>query len=97
MAKLVYAPDLKSDVGDNMRVRPPPWVPFFNKENVMKVNKKAEKVWSSDSYYGLFVGGYIDPAELLVNQKDIDAVNGAVETITEFFASLTKADKLDDM
>lgn len=57
----------------------------------MKFKDIEEPIFSMDPHYDLFDGGYIKPEELLKNQKDIDKVNEAVETIREFFEGAERA------
>jgi len=60
-----------------------------------RISEEAEKVYSSDVYYDLFDGGYIEPSELLEDSEKIIKVNSAIEIIEEFIAALIDADKLE--
>ena len=46
--------------------------------------KKDAKVKTYDFFYDLTNGGYIKPNELLEDEKDIERINEAIETLTEF-------------
>ena len=54
----------------------------------MKLKKDTDKVPSSDPWYDLVHGGYLDPEELLSDPKDAKAVMDAAALIVEFFETV---------
>ena len=58
----------------------------------MKINKKAEQVTSSEVYYDLFDGGYINPQTLL--GEGAQEVIDAIALVTEFLDLLENEGKL---
>ena len=49
----------------------------------MELRKNA-KIETGEFWYDLFDGGYIDPEEILENQKDIDSVLNAIDVLNKF-------------
>ncbi len=59
--------------------------------------KSGVKCGSSDGFwYDLTRGGYINPAEVLVDTKDIADVESAIRVLEDFESSLEKADALEE-
>jgi hypothetical protein len=56
-----------------------------------KFKEHAEVVNSSELYYDLFEGGYIDPDKLLVDQTQIDLVNEAISIVEDFLSGAEEA------
>lgn len=54
----------------------------------------AKKIYTSEPYYDLFEGGYINP-DALLEMSDAEKVNEAVMTIMEFFAFLESEDLIE--
>lgn len=54
----------------------------------MESKRNVEEVFSSDVYYVLFSGGYLNPATLLARGEDIERVVEAIETVEEYIAAL---------
>lgn len=55
------------------------------KENSgLKFKEIEEPVFTTDVYYDLFNGGYIDPHELLEDKKQADIVVGAMKVVESF-------------
>lgn len=51
----------------------------------MKINTETTtEACTTDFYYDLFLGGYIDPEKYLENYNDAQKVNDAIATIKEF-------------
>ena len=46
--------------------------------------KKGVRVSSSDLWYDIIHGGYIDPEEILENEEDIKEVNNAIKVLIKF-------------
>jgi hypothetical protein len=63
----------------------------------MKIKKNSESVGVADFLYDLFHGGYFNPESYLKDQKDIDDVCKAIETIKEYKIALIKAKKIEDI
>jgi hypothetical protein len=55
----------------------------FKKEDKMTF-KKVDTIYSSDLYYDLFDGGYINPEELLEYEDEAVIVMDAINIIKEF-------------
>ena len=55
----------------------------------MKIKNEIE-ISTSEPYYDLFEGGYIKPAEILEDEKDIEKVREAIAIISEFLDSCEK-------
>ena len=54
----------------------------------MKINnEKTQEAYTTDFYYDLFLGGYIEPEKYLENESDAQKVNDAIATIKEFYES----------
>lgn len=53
--------------------------------------KKKKDVATSDFWYDLFEGGYLDPVELLKKQEDVDEVLKAMEVLLTYRKSLEEA------
>ena len=51
---------------------------------IFKNLNEENTIWTSDLYYDLFEGGYINPEDLLENEEDIDKVKQAILTINKF-------------
>ena len=51
---------------------------------IFKNLNEENTIWTSDLYYDLFEGGYINPEDLLENKEEIDKVKQAILTINEF-------------
>jgi len=49
--------------------------------------KKGLKISTSEPWYDLTDGGYLNPEKMLVKKEDAKRVKDAVEVIQEFFAS----------
>ncbi len=62
----------------------------------MKTKKDVIPVCTSEFYYDLFDGGYIDPENLLI-KKDAKKVREAIWTIIEFRETLEEAGLLEEM
>lgn len=52
----------------------------------MKFKDRYKPVCSSDFYYDLFDGGYINPRELLADEEDIERVLEAIRVIHTFLS-----------
>ena len=52
----------------------------------MKI-KKGLEISTSDFWYDLTVGGYLNPEEILENQSEILVVKGAIEALKNFQSS----------
>lgn len=63
----------------------------------MKIKKNSESIGTADFLYDLFHGGYFNPESYLKDQKDIDDVCKAIETIVEYENALIKAKKIEEM
>lgn len=63
----------------------------------MKFKEGAEPVSSSDYFYDLFLGGYINPSKFLEDEADIKKVDEAMETIMEFLDGLQDDGLLEEM
>lgn len=50
----------------------------------MKFKKIEKPIYTSDPYYDIFDGGYIDPNELLDDQEQINEVQRAIKVIKSF-------------
>lgn len=61
----------------------------------MKFKDDAEPVFSSDTYYDLFDGGYIDPDKLL-EKEDALKVKEAIRTIEIFFDEAREKSLLEE-
>lgn len=55
----------------------------------MQFDKEANIIITNDLYYDLF-NGTIDPEDLLLNQKDIDEVDNAIEVLAGFLDGCIK-------
>ena len=54
----------------------------------MKINKETKaNAFTTDFYYDLFLGGYIEPENYLENESDAQRVNDAIAVIEEFHES----------
>ena len=54
----------------------------------MKINQETTAdAYTTDFYYDLFLGGYIEPEKYLENESDAQKVNDAIATIKEFHES----------
>ena len=53
--------------------------------------KKDKDLVTSDFYYDLFEGGYIDPEDYLYSEEDLDKVIYAIGIINQFRYSLEEA------
>lgn len=53
----------------------------------MKIRKNLKDVSTSDFWYDLTDGGYLDPAKILVDKEDIEKVNQAIAVLKEFYES----------
>lgn len=53
----------------------------------MKI-KEGLEISSSDFFYDLFYGGYLEPTDICKNLKDAKAVNNAIVLINEFRDSI---------
>lgn len=62
----------------------------------MKFKENAKPVSSSDLYYDLFAGGYINPDKLL-EAEDAERVNNAIALVEEFLNELENNDLLEEM
>lgn len=60
----------------------------------MKVLTTAEQISTSDFFYDLFDGGYIDP-DLLVDEESAKKVKDAVATLEEFKQLLLDNDLME--
>ncbi len=60
----------------------------------MKLKKTAAPIETDDFYYDLFDGGYIDPAEILVDPEEV--VN-AMRVIRDFYNFLEENEMIDEM
>lgn len=49
----------------------------------MKI-KEGCTVSSSDFWYDLTKGGYLNPEEILENKEDVEAVKNAISVLTDF-------------
>lgn len=58
--------------------------------------KENVKITTDDFFYDLFLGGYIKPKDILVNEDDIARVNDAIDVIQDFYADLDEADIIED-
>ena len=58
--------------------------------------KKNAHVTTDDFFYDLFLGGYIKPEEILVNEDDIVRVNDAINVIQEFYDDADEAEILEE-
>jgi len=50
----------------------------------MEFLPEAAGVYTTELWYDLFDGGYIDPKLMLKDQEDIDKVCGAIDIVKEF-------------
>lgn len=50
----------------------------------MEFKKIKIPIQSSDLYYDLFDGGYINPSKLLADSKDLTNVEKAIKTVKKF-------------
>ena len=66
---------------------------FGNMQGSMKVNPKAEKVYTTDPYYDLFDGGYIDPEKLL--EEGAEEVRNAIILVAELLEYTVKQGVLE--
>lgn len=58
-------------------------------ENIKwKLKKKYKTVDTSDLYYDLFDGGYIDPKKFLEDEEQIKKVNDAIKLIESYLEFL---------
>lgn len=55
----------------------------------MKFLENVKTVYTSEPYYDLFDGGYIDPYKLL-EEKDADKISEAIDLITDFLYEAEK-------
>jgi hypothetical protein len=62
----------------------------------MKLLDEPKVTASSDPYYDLFEGGYLDPEEFLV-EEDAKKVREAMAVIEEFFMILENNELLEEM
>lgn len=58
--------------------------------------KKNAKIKTDDFFYDLFLGGYIKPADILVNDVDIQSVENAISVIREFYDDADEANIIED-
>ena len=58
--------------------------------------KKNSKITTDDFFYDLFLGGYIKPADILVNDVDIQSVENAISVIREFYDDADEANIIED-
>jgi hypothetical protein len=61
----------------------------------MKYKKLKEQINVDDFWYDLFVGGYIKPEKLLVDEFDINKVQEAIELIKDFEQGLIDNDMIN--
>lgn len=54
----------------------------------MKFKKGVEPVTTSEVYYDLFDGGYLDPDKFLEDEKELEEVNKALETVMTYISEL---------
>ena len=50
----------------------------------MEFKENAEIIDTSDFWYDLFDGGYIEPEKLLINEEDIEKINNAIKILKRF-------------
>jgi hypothetical protein len=62
----------------------------------MKLLDKPDETSSSDPYYDLFDGGYIEPDKFLV-PEDAAKVNAAIATVKEFLELLEENELLEEV
>ena len=58
--------------------------------------KKNVKITTDDFFYDLFLGGYIKPADILVNDVDRQGVENASSVIREFYDDADEANIIED-
>jgi hypothetical protein len=58
--------------------------------------KKHAKIKTDDFFYDLFLGGYIKPKDILVNDVDIQSVENAISVIREFYDYADEANIIED-
>ena len=61
----------------------------------MEIKKDAEPIASSDIYYDLFDGGYLNPEKFLENEQDVFDVRSAIGVIESYISELQ--DIIDDL
>jgi hypothetical protein len=66
-------------------------------EASVKFKKRDEPVWSSDLYYDLFLGGYIEPSDLLADPGEAAEVDAAVATVQRFLDEARETGVLGEM
>lgn len=58
--------------------------------------KENARITTDDLFYDLFLGGYIKPENILVNEDDIAIVNNAIDVIQDFYNSAEEADIIEE-
>lgn len=61
----------------------------------MKFKKLDEPVVSSDLYYDLFEGGYLEPKNLLKDKKDVKAVEDAIALVKKYLEEAQEAGSIE--
>lgn len=57
--------------------------------------KKQETIYSSEPYYDLFDGGYINPFHMLKDVDEAQRVQDAITVVLNFLADAEQADALE--
>ena len=50
----------------------------------MTFKERKEPIPTSDTYYDLFLGGYLKPKELLTNKDEVIKVEQAIKVVKQF-------------
>lgn len=56
--------------------------------------KKIQSVETTDTYYDLFLGGYIKPKKMLSDPKQVAEVEAAIKVIKDFIQEAEDAEVL---
>jgi hypothetical protein len=59
--------------------------------------KEGALIVTSDFWYDLTSGGYIEPDKLLKNKEDVEAVKNAIRVIRDFESSADEQGVLESM
>lgn len=63
----------------------------------MKLKANLEPIASSDFWYDLIYGGYIEPGRILESETDETDVLDAIEILIKFKQTLEDSDLLEEM
>ncbi len=63
----------------------------------MKIKESKDVYYTSDFWYDLFEGGYLEPTKMLDSATEIQIVEEAVAVLRNYKASLYKGGRVNDI